>query len=550
MAEQLDNSIQSLVAEQVDVQIHRLYQDTRDNWQEVCPTLSHQLTFLTLALKKESQKDSLEVWEQLIQLMQDICQWENKPNVIDLSVVTKVVELTTKLVSFRRSQPILGDTTRPERESRTLTTIALSCARKVLTFLIGEILCLQQLLPLVPRGIGSFFLDITLNEEILSTDENGEYYLLEHEVGELSHFILESSVNFYTNLLTNILALNKLLTLIHKFGQLQPCNPYPLKTIKLELASLVNKLEHLPRKDWTTAKLTNQEVQIQFRKTIRESRKIFWLTIPLPRNIIQEEVVWQANRVRTQNNLSVRLQESTNLASLLRQSQELNIIENQLVQPKESNNLANTSTQAFRRRRSRKNRRSARDNQSQRDEIPQEDFSVEDSIILDYTRGDSPINSRSDNSSRNRYVELDKQRQVLRTFRTAPQTLPDPENNTSPTIEKSNSSIAPVTDIKMNTPKFAAAFDLSAFQKDQHVRSGLQSLNSYAGGSLQRFDIWLETFEAMIVDSGKTKKDIVLELKKVKGTKKMSEKAQRIMKYILNSGDDSYKSIRERLFFR
>ena len=92
----------------------------------------------------------------------------------------------------------------------------------------------------------------------------------------------------------------------------------------------------------------------------------------------------------------------------------------------------------------------------------------------------------------------------------------------------------------MNTPKFAAAFDLSAFQKDQHVRSGLQSLNSYAGGSLQRFDIWLETFEAMIVDSGKTKKDIVLELKKVKGTKKMSEKAQRIMKYILNSRDDSY----------
>ncbi len=88
---------------------------------------------------------------------------------------------------------------------------------------------------------------MTLNEEILSTDEEGDYYLLGHEVGELSHFILESSVNLYTNLLTSIRALNKLLTLIHKLGQLQPCNPYPLKTIKPELDSLVNKLEHFLR---------------------------------------------------------------------------------------------------------------------------------------------------------------------------------------------------------------------------------------------------------------------------------------------------------------
>ena len=390
MAEQLDNSINSLVAGQVDVQIHRLPKDTQKNLKEMCKTLIHRLSFLNLALKTlgerkaDFQKNSQEVWEQLIQLMRDIRQWDNKPSLIDLSVATKVVELITKLVSFRQSQPITGDTTRPEQDTRALTKIALSFARKVLTFLIGEILCLQQLLPLVPRGIGSFFLDITLNEEILNTDENGEYYLLEHEVGELSHFILESSVNFYTNLLANIRTLNKLLTLIHKLGQLQPCNPYPLKTIKPELDSLVNKLEHFLRKDWSTAKTTNQEVQIQFRKTIRESRKIFWLTIPLPCNIIQEEVVSQANRASVQNNLSVRSQESTDVASLLHRSQGLNIIENQIVQPKESNNLVNTSTT---RRRSRRNRRSARDNQSQRDEIQEEDFSVEDSIVRDYTRG-------------------------------------------------------------------------------------------------------------------------------------------------------------------
>ena len=156
--------------------------------------------------------------------------------------------------------------------------------------------------------------------------------------------------------------------------------------------------------------------------------------------------------------------------------------------------------------------------------------------------GAQPDNSRSDNSSRIRHVELDKQRQFLQTFEISSQPLADSENNKSPTIDKNNSSLAPVTDIKMNTPKFAAASDLSAFQRDQHVRSGLQSLNSFTGGSLQRFDIWLETFEAIIVDSGMTEKDIVLEL-----YKKMSEKAQRIMKYILSNGDDSYKSIRERL---
>ena len=80
MAEQLDNSIQSLVAEQVDVQIHRLYQDTTDKWKEFFPTLSHQLPFLTLALKNlekrkaDFSKNSQEVWEQLIQLMRDIRQ--------------------------------------------------------------------------------------------------------------------------------------------------------------------------------------------------------------------------------------------------------------------------------------------------------------------------------------------------------------------------------------------------------------------------------------------------------------------------------------------
>ena len=349
--------------------------------ERVPSTLSHKLPFLTLALKNlekrkaDFSKNSQEVWEQLIRLMRDIRQWDNKPSLIDLSVATKVVELITKLVSFRQSQPITGDTTRPEQDTRALTKIALSCARKVLTFLIGEILSLHEILPRVPRKEGSLFLDFTLNEDITSIAEVGEYYLLDHEVGMLSDFVLDTSVNFYTNLLTNIQTLNKLLLLIHQLGQLQTCDPYPLKSINPELIRLVNTLEQLPKKDWRTDKLTNQEVQIQFRNTIRESRKIFWLTIPLPREIIQEEIVWQATGASAQNNLSIYSQESTNLASLLRQFRGLNIIENQLVQPKESNNLVNTSTQTFRRRRSRRNRRSLRGGQSQRED-QEEDFSV------------------------------------------------------------------------------------------------------------------------------------------------------------------------------
>ncbi|EFX64363.1 hypothetical protein DAPPUDRAFT_118253 [Daphnia pulex] len=98
---------------------------------------------------------------------------------------------------------------------------------------------------------------------------------------------------------------------------------------------------------------------------------------------------------------------------------------------------------------------------------------------------------------------------------------------------------------KMNTdttPKFAAASDLSAFQKDQYVRSSLQSLSSFSGGALQRFDTWLETFEAIMYDSDMTEKDTILEL-----YKKMTDKAHRTMKYILHSGNDRFEAIKEKL---
>jgi hypothetical protein len=92
------------------------------------------------------------------------------------------------------------------------------------------------------------------------------------------------------------------------------------------------------------------------------------------------------------------------------------------------------------------------------------------------------------------------------------------------------------------TPIFAAASDLSTFQKDQYVRSSLQSLPSFSGGALQRFDTWLETFEAIMCDSDMTEKDTILEL-----YKKMTDKAHRTMKYILHSGNDKFEEIKEKL---
>ena len=301
MAEQLDNSINSLVAEQVNVQIHRLHQDTQDNLEEICPTLNHRLPFLILALKNleerkaEFKNDSHEVWTQLIRLMQDIRKWDNKPTPIDLSVAPKCVELITELVSFRKSQPILGETARPEQESRDLMEIALDCARNVLTFLIGEILSLREIHSIAPKA-ESLFLDLTPKEEITSINADGENYLVKHEVKELSNFILETSVNFYTNLLTNIQNLNKLLILIHKLGQLQPCNPYPLNPIKPELISSVKKFEQFPEVNCCTAKMANHEIQIQYKQTIWQSRRIILLTVPFTHNIIQEELAQQVTK--------------------------------------------------------------------------------------------------------------------------------------------------------------------------------------------------------------------------------------------------------------
>ena len=252
--------------------------------------------------------------------MQDIRKWDNKPTQIDLSVATKLVELITKLLSFREYQTILGETTRPEQEYRDLTEIALNCAREVLTFLIGEILSFRETHTKAPKA-ESLFLDFTPNEKITSIDEDGEYYLVEHEVG-LSNFILETSVNFYTNLLTNIQTLNNLRILIHKLGQLQPCNTYPLKPIKPELISLVNKLEQFLKLNWCKEKLINQGIRSQFKKTIKESRKIILLTIPLPLNIIQEEVVRQVTRAPS--NHTGKWHDSNSVANHPSQSKEYN----------------------------------------------------------------------------------------------------------------------------------------------------------------------------------------------------------------------------------
>ena len=123
MAEQLDNSINSLVAEQVEVQMHRLHQDILENWGEIWPTLNHRLPFLTLALKNLEERkadfknDSHEVWAQLIRWMQDIRKWDNKPTKCRINNRTSIVStISTNIRENRRNrkgiQELDGDSAR------------------------------------------------------------------------------------------------------------------------------------------------------------------------------------------------------------------------------------------------------------------------------------------------------------------------------------------------------------------------------------------------------------------------------------------------------
>jgi hypothetical protein len=93
-----------------------------------------------------------------------------------------------------------------------------------------------------------------------------------------------------------------------------------------------------------------------------------------------------------------------------------------------------------------------------------------------------------------------------------------------------------------NNHGYAKVSELSDFAKSQHTRSSLHSLSFCLGGSLKRFDSWLDTFEKIVSNSGFSDEKMVLEL-----YKKMTDRAQKVTKYVLESGADEYATVKERL---
>ena len=99
--------------------------------------------------------------------------------------------------------------------------------------------------------------------------------------------------------------------------------------------------------------------------------------------------------------------------------------------------------------------------------------------------------------------------------------------------------------IKMSSSNkhgYARVSEPSEFSKCLHIRSSLNSLSSFSGGPIQRFESWLDTFERIVNNSGFSDEEMVLEL-----YKKMIDRAQKVTKYVLESGADEYTTVKARL---
>ena len=83
---------------------------------------------------------------------------------------------------------------------------------------------------------------------------------------------------------------------------------------------------------------------------------------------------------------------------------------------------------------------------------------------------------------------------------------------------------------------------LADFKKDLHIRNSLQALPPFTGNSLSRFDSWLESFESIIARSNFSEDNVILELRG-----KLTDKAHKVIKYIVDNNPNEYDTIREKL---
>jgi hypothetical protein len=112
----------------------------------------------------------------------------------------------------------------------------------------------------------------------------------------------------------------------------------------------------------------------------------------------------------------------------------------------------------------------------------------------------------------------------------------------TPTIPLTSTTSALAGKMAANNLQSSAYPALADFQRDLHIRANLQSLPSFTGNPLSRFDTWLESFESIISRSDLSEDDVILELQG-----KLTDKAHKVIKYIVANHPNDYDAIREKL---
>jgi len=528
MADHFEIQSNRLVAEQIEIRIRRAVEGVILGPNAVYPKVVHLLPSLILALKNleerktDFQKNSQAVWTQLLRLFQNIQELDTESELIDLSAATKLAEITTELSKsqLELTQPELREASGPVRGIKLLTEVLINCGRKTLTFLLGEILCLHELLPSVPKR-EEHFLNYFPSQEIQRVDEDGDYHTVVQEIGEASYFVLESFINSHANfsekysspLHVSELSLQIGTSTITQSGAIGNTQAGADQSIE-QIKSASPSQEVLTQNIYPGVRIIDQENEEEFEEIIFISSFSFRGTNPESE---QTEPSGQSKQVREsispepektiarEQNSSLRRTSPGGQTELSEQSQRFGLLRS--TQSEKTITKEQTLDGIF------------------------ADFG-ESRNSTDTNKGTEPIESID---------YRDRNQKQHRKIPSTPQTSPKRSARIEDFCLLSNTNLI----TKMNTdttPKFAAASDLSAFQKDQYVRSSLQSLPSFSGGALQRFDNWLETFEAIMYDSDMTEKDTILEL-----YKKMTDKAHRTMKYILHSGNDKFEEIKEKL---
>lgn len=228
--------------------IHRLYRELLVEKTVQFPVLTSQLPFFVLALQNIRERredflsDSRPVWKQLIRLLQDLQAWETKQPTINLIELTELTRLLIGLIERKNSLRGTAEPVATKSELCHMVESLVDKARKILTFVLGQLRSLQELIDFVPKEREDF-LHFLPRKELQAIDEEGEYHNLVKEIGDVSLFLNDSFLHFQKTILEDIQSLAFYLTLINQVYPLQPLRPEIVR-----LSRKLNQLQLLKRR--------------------------------------------------------------------------------------------------------------------------------------------------------------------------------------------------------------------------------------------------------------------------------------------------------------